>query len=173
MTDHTREQGNHAQADPQDVAGVLRELLKERNHRTDGDLVDLAHRCLHLSRGDRDLIDGRARLTQELKERLGQAQPKDVIDGGPELYYIQETRSFVGNSPMWWGANGSGYTTRLDEAGRYTLEDAKKLHKNRDTDLPWPCSEIDGLARPVVDMQHMRPRSDQVKAFSPPNPPAP
>ncbi|QRD62679.1 hypothetical protein H8Z72_22600 (plasmid) [Xanthomonas citri pv. citri] len=57
----------------QDGAGraetTLRELLAERNHRTDGDLLTLAERCLHLSRGDRDLIALRKTIIDRLKLR--------------------------------------------------------------------------------------------------------
>lgn len=53
-----------------DVSETLRTLLQERNHRTDGDLQALADRCLHLSRGDKDLIAMRGSLIAELeKER--------------------------------------------------------------------------------------------------------
>jgi len=85
--------------------------------------------------------------------------------GGSEaqpMFYIQDTRGFVGNCPMWWGPDGRGYVTRLDEAGRYTEEEAIQQNKARDTDIPWPCDEIDKLARPTVDFQHMRPRSERL-----------
>ncbi|HIE5512995.1 TPA: hypothetical protein ACXNQL_002235 [Stenotrophomonas maltophilia] len=78
------------------------------------------------------------------------------------LFYIQDTRQFVGNCPMWWGPNGSGYVTRLDEAGRYTEQEAIRQNRTRETDIPWPCSEIDALARQTVDCQHMRPRAERL-----------
>ncbi len=78
------------------------------------------------------------------------------------LFYIQDTRQFVGNCPMWWGPNGSGYVTRLDEAGRYTEQEAIRQNRTRETDVPWPCSEIDALARQTVDCQHMRPRAERL-----------
>ncbi len=89
----------------------------------------------------------------------------DSAKGGSEaqpMFYIQDTRSFVGNCPMWWGPDGRGYVTRLDEAGRYTEEEAIRQNQARDTDIPWPCDEIDKLARPTVDFQHMRPRSERL-----------
>ncbi|MGV6483205.1 hypothetical protein ACTUVJ_000245 [Stenotrophomonas indicatrix] len=49
------------------VADVLRELLTERQHRTDGSLMELAERCRHLSRGDRDCIALRGTLITELE----------------------------------------------------------------------------------------------------------
>lgn len=78
------------------------------------------------------------------------------------MFYIQDTRQFVGNCPVWWAPNGGGYVTRLDEAGRYTEQEAVKKNRTRDTDIPWPCAEIDAIARPTVDFQHMRPRAERL-----------
>lgn len=52
-----------------------------------------------------------------------------------DLYYIQDARSYVGNSVLFWRPGGAGYTTNLDEAGLYTLEEASS---HRDTDIPIP-----------------------------------
>lgn len=82
--------------------------------------------------------------------------------GAERTFYIQDTRQFVGNCPMWWGPNGSGYATRLDEAGRYTEQEAIKQNRTRNTDIPWPCEEIDAIARSTVDFQHMRPRAERL-----------
>lgn len=94
-------------------------------------------------------------------------QPAQAADLGLEpMFYIQDTRQFVGNCPMWWGPNGSGYVTRLDEAGRYTEQESIRQNRTRDTDVPWPCSEIDALARQTVDCQHMRPRAERLAELS-------
>lgn len=77
-------------------------------------------------------------------------------------YFLQDTRSYVGNCPMWWGIKG-GYTSRIDRARRYTLADAMKQHVARDTDLPWACAEIELLQRPTIDMQEL-PRSNAGQA---------
>lgn len=58
-----------AQANVQALEDTLRTLLAERGHRTDGDVTALAARCLHLSRGDRDLIAMRGSLIDDLTER--------------------------------------------------------------------------------------------------------
>lgn len=80
----------------------------------------------------------------------------------PALFYIQDTRQVVGNCPVWWGPDGSGYVTRLDEAGRYTEQEAVRQNRTRETDIPWPCAEIDALGRKTVDCQHMRPRAERL-----------
>ncbi|WP_053091063.1 hypothetical protein [Stenotrophomonas maltophilia] len=87
-------------------------------------------------------------------------QPVDLVQ--EPMFYIQDTRQFVGNCPVWWAPNGGGYVTRLDEAGRYTEQEAVKKNRTRDTDIPWPCAEIDAIARPTVDFQHMRPRAERL-----------
>lgn len=54
-----------------------------------------------------------------------------------ELYYIQDSRSIVGNSMLWWGPDSSGYTTDIDKAGLYEKEWVEK-HITRRSDVPWP-----------------------------------
>jgi len=72
-----------------------------------------------------------------------------------EMYYLQDSRSFTGNDVTWWGKNGLGYTTDLRDAHQYTLEDALKRHRCRETDLPWLKSYIDTKSRPAVDFQYL------------------
>lgn len=83
-------------------------------------------------------------------------QPQDTVD----LYYLQDARhsSMVGNCPSWWRPDSCSYTTNLDEAARFTLEEALAIHRRRGTDVPWLCSEIDLLRRATIDHQYM-PRS--------------
>lgn len=90
------------------------------------------------------------------------ATPGDALNDGT-LCYLQDTRQYVGNCPMWWAKGGNGYTTRLDEAEKYTLKDALRQHASRETDVPWPCAEIDPLVRPTVDVQHMKDRANQAR----------
>lgn len=71
-------------------------------------------------------------------------------------FYLQDSRSYVGNDVLWWATDGKGYTTDLREAHVYTKEQAQAYHKNRHTDIPWPKEYIDGKVRPAVDMQHIK-----------------
>lgn len=73
-----------------------------------------------------------------------------------DLYYMQDSRSYVGNDILWWALNGSGYTADMSRAQAYTREDALSMHKDRITDIPWPKKYIDDNTRPVVDMQRVR-----------------
>lgn len=71
-----------------------------------------------------------------------------------ELFYLQDSRNYVGNDILWWGRNGCGYTTNLMDAEVYTKEEALSQHRSRISDIPWPKKYIDGKTRPAVDMQY-------------------
>jgi hypothetical protein len=101
------------------------------------------------------------RIAQELIEVANEMHPPARPPEAVPLYYIQDTRSFIGNCPVFWGPDGNGYTTDLRHAGKYTFEKAMRQHFMRDTDLPWLCDEIDAIQRPTVDQQDMRKRSTQ------------
>jgi hypothetical protein len=72
------------------------------------------------------------------------------------LFYLQDSRSYVGNDVVWWAKNGQGYTTDLRLAQVYSKEEAVAQHNSRETDIPWPKDYIDGKTRPAVDMQYIK-----------------
>jgi hypothetical protein len=69
------------------------------------------------------------------------------------LYYIQDTRSYCGNSVSWSCPQGHGYTCDLDKAWRVNKAQAEIICRNRDTDKMWPCEEIDKRSQRHFDMQ--------------------
>lgn len=71
-------------------------------------------------------------------------------------FYLQDSRTYVGNDVLWWAQDGKGYTTDLSRAHVYTREEALARHQARPTDIPWPKDYIDARTRPAVDMQHIR-----------------
>jgi hypothetical protein len=73
-----------------------------------------------------------------------------------ELFYLQDSRSYVGNDVLWWAKDGNGYTTDLRKAQVYTKAEAVRQHESRETDIPWPKDYIDGKTRPAVDMQYIK-----------------
>ena len=83
------------------------------------------------------------------------------------MYYLQDARwpAMVGNCPSFWREGGNGYTTNIDEAGRFTFEEAMAQHRCRETDLPWLCTEVDKLRRPTVDCQYMPRNWDEQRAI--------
>jgi hypothetical protein len=73
-----------------------------------------------------------------------------------DLFYLQDSRTYVGNDVMWWALNGNGYTTDLRKAHVYTKEQAQAKHNARETDIPWPKEYIDERWRPAVDCQYIK-----------------
>lgn len=69
----------------------------------------------------------------------------------PQFYYIQDSRSYVGNSVLWWREGRAGYTTNLAEAMKVAGD-----WKGRDTDILWPVDEIDARATRQFDAQNFR-----------------
>lgn len=68
-------------------------------------------------------------------------------------FYLQDSRSYVGNDVLFWAIGGNGYTSDLRQAQVYTREEALRQHQVRETDIPWPCDYIKGKTRPAVDCQ--------------------
>jgi hypothetical protein len=73
-----------------------------------------------------------------------------------DQFYLQDSRSFVGNDVVWWALSGNGYTTDLRKAQTYSKEEAQQMHNARETDIPWPKEYIDQKWRPAVDFQYIK-----------------
>lgn len=73
-----------------------------------------------------------------------------------DLFYLQDSRSYVGNDVLWWAKGGNGYTTDLSKAETYTKAEAQRMHDARRTDIPWPKTYVDAKTRPAVDMQYIK-----------------
>jgi len=71
-------------------------------------------------------------------------------------FYLQDSRSYVGNDMLFWAKDGKGYVTDISKAEVYTKEQAVAQHQSRETDIPWPKDYIDAKTRPAVDMQHVK-----------------
>lgn len=59
-----------------------------------------------------------------------------------KLYYIQYGWEGDGNTMVWWGPGGCGYTTNLNQAGKYTREEVLG-YITRDEDTAWECEYVD------------------------------
>jgi hypothetical protein len=82
-------------------------------------------------------------------------------------YYIQNTDAgYLGNSPLWWALNRKGYTANLNNAHKFSEEEAKKICSgNPEKNKAWAVDYIDkneGIQR-IVDMQYLR--SSNIKKF--------
>lgn len=71
-------------------------------------------------------------------------------------FYLQDSRSYVGNDMLFHAIDGMGYVTDMRKAQVFTKEQAVAHHNMRSTDIPWPKAYIDAKTRPAVDMQYVK-----------------
>lgn len=71
-------------------------------------------------------------------------------------FLLQDSRSNVGDRLMFW-QQGGGYTSDLDKAERFTLEQATSQNQCRETDLPWPLEYLLERHELAVDCQYVDP----------------
>ncbi|MES2319957.1 MAG: hypothetical protein V4631_20955 [Pseudomonadota bacterium] len=71
-------------------------------------------------------------------------------------FYLQDSRSYVGNDLLFWSKDGKGYTTDVSKAQVYSREQALAQHQSRETDIPWPKAYIDAKTRPAVRQARRR-----------------
>lgn len=72
-----------------------------------------------------------------------------------QLFYLRDSRTNVGSSCLFWAKDGCGYTSDLDKAHVYTLEEAQRKFNSRHTDVPLAARLVDELARERVDCQYL------------------
>lgn len=71
-------------------------------------------------------------------------------------FYLACTRERVGSNEGFWCKNGKGYTTDLNKAHIYTLEEAQKAWDNgREIELPLDAEQVNALAVRKVDFQYI------------------
>ena len=73
--------------------------------------------------------------------------------------YIQNVGSgYLGNSPMWWSANG-GYTQWIEEAEQFSIKDANNIIRSTSGTHNWKLWDVDkinSIIKKTVDIQDMR-----------------
>jgi hypothetical protein len=79
-------------------------------------------------------------------------------------YYIQDTRTYCGDSVLWWREGGAGYTIDLDEAGEFDEERARSIQRNRSTDRPIPVEIARAAASAHVTAGSLR-KAESVAAY--------
>lgn len=70
-----------------------------------------------------------------------------------DKFYIQDSRTTVGNSVMWWCHHGHGYTCDIRKAGIYSKDELNGL---RETDIPWPVEQVNRVIQFHIDIQDLR-----------------
>lgn len=73
----------------------------------------------------------------------------------PPLFYLQDSRSYAGNSMMWW-RRGGGYTSNVMEAEAMSGDRVVAQNQCRHTDIPWPKDYIDARTHVAVDVQRTK-----------------
>ena len=71
-------------------------------------------------------------------------------------FYIQNTRSYVGNSMRWWRFNDSDYVCDIQKARVFAKTAAEKLCKLSSYLKMWPKEFIDGHVEHHVNRKNMR-----------------
>ena len=72
-----------------------------------------------------------------------------------QLFYLRDSRTNVGSTCLFWAQDGCGYTSDLDKAHAYKLEEAQRKFNSRHTDVPLAARLVDELARERVDCQYL------------------
>lgn len=82
-----------------------------------------------------------------------------------QLFYIQDTRSHVGNSMLWWRHDSCGYVCDIRKAKVFTAKEARAICRGRgrfartnrrDGKRMWPKDYIDKRVAAHVDMQECK-----------------
>ena len=73
--------------------------------------------------------------------------------GKQTKYFIQDTRTYVGNDMLFWKQGKSGYTTDTSKAGQFPKDEAERICSTRKSDVAWPVDYILDRVRPAVDHQ--------------------
>ena len=106
------------------------------------------------ARRRRDYVDSTIRDRKEIETRLGKLRkhPEDT------MFYLQDSRNYVGNAMLLWGKNSAGYVCDIKEAGKYTREYMidKVTRGMRDTDVIWPVDHLDTCLKQIVESQYVK-----------------
>ena len=68
-------------------------------------------------------------------------------------YFIVLKSPHGSDYAMFWRANHCGYTRRINEAGRYSKDEAERICKLRGEEVMVPCGEIEEHAVRVVNFE--------------------
>ena len=72
-----------------------------------------------------------------------------------KYYYVQDSRSYVGNAILWWAIDGKGYVTDPAKAHKYSWEEIQTFIGGRSTDIIWEAEHVEGAIKKYVDAQYL------------------
>lgn len=82
-------------------------------------------------------------------------------------YYMQDTRSIVGNFMLFWEKENCGYVCEIREARVFTQAEAIEQCESRSTDKAWPKWFIDSIIKHTADIQRCsKDHIEQARAVS-------
>jgi hypothetical protein len=96
----------------------------------------------------------RGHLLRKIADEGRKEQRRNSVLKFPEteMFYIQN--GYVGNSVMWWGVGGAGYTSDITKAQKYTRTEVLGSFVNgRKEDRIWAASHIETKIKQHVDCQ--------------------
>lgn len=70
------------------------------------------------------------------------------------MFYLMENREgrkWVGNDAVWWGPNNSGYTCRIENAGKYTEQQIPTDPRSKGLLIPVSVALVKSLAYSCCD----------------------
>lgn len=105
---------------------------------------------------DLRMFEGEWISESSYRSKIGNRERRAKIEmlADDALFYVQDKRQYVGNSVLWWGDDGNGYTTNIEKA--WLLSGAEiKEHQWRETDIIWPQEEVQKGILKHVDMQYL------------------
>lgn len=126
---------------PREHLGPLRKVISRAWDEHGVEFETLA--CGHTIRRKRDMIGPtnadrrRCRFCRDAPKSDGLGA---AIDPAAD-YYVQDSRTHVGNYISWWRPDRSDYCCNLNEAGIYKGTDVIGM---RGTDVPWPVEYVRG-----------------------------
>jgi hypothetical protein len=68
---------------------------------------------------------------------------------------LLDSRSTVGSALMFWALEG-GYTSNIEKAEIFSLDDAHRQHRCRETDIPMRLDYLDARKERMVDFQYLQ-----------------
>lgn len=131
-------------------------IIGEKNsHGDDAKWIDI--KCQRAKEYDKVEYNDKVITRFEYAYRLEEEKRNTKLRGLDENdhYYVQDARSYVGNSVIWW-AEGGGYTTDITKAHKYIKEGILKSFLNgRVTDIIWSAEHVETKIKQHIDVQYL------------------
>lgn len=156
----------------EDVEVVYSDSVSEAKHQCDlydaknedGDTAQwIDIKCVRVKEYDNVEYEGittsRRYVISDMEEKKRIEKRKKCLSKLPEneLFYVQDSRNYVGNSILWWGLNNNGYVCDIRKAHKYTKgEILKRFSAGRDSDVIWSAKHVEDNISQHIDSQNLK-----------------